>query len=213
MTLDLVGLAHHLDDALRQRGGIGGMRDGDLDDGELVAAHARDRVRLAHQRPQPLGHHLEQPVAGGMAERVVHGLEVVEIEHVDRHHLAAPDAREGLLEALVEEHAVGKPGQRIVQRHVHDLGLGAPLLGDVLVRGDDAAARHLLRRHGNGAAVAELADVVRPAPSGQALTHPAQQLRRARCRNSSRRRPAGPRSACRGMPGSTWSADRPYISA
>ena len=108
----------------------------DLHDGELVAAHARDGVGLAHQRAQPVGHHLQQLVAGGMAQRVVDVLEVVEVEQVDRHHLAALDARERLLEPLVEQHAVGQVGQRVVQRHVRDLGLGAALLGDVLVRGD-----------------------------------------------------------------------------
>ena len=43
----------------------------DLHDGELVAAHAGDGVGLAHQRAQPIGHHLQQLVAGRMAERVV----------------------------------------------------------------------------------------------------------------------------------------------
>ena len=37
-----------------------------------------------------------------------------------------------LLQPLVEQHAVGQAGQRIVQRHVRDLGLRAALLGDVL---------------------------------------------------------------------------------
>ena len=58
VAVDLVGLAHRLDDALRQRGGIGRLGDGDLHDGELVAAHARDGVGLAHQRAQAVGHHL-----------------------------------------------------------------------------------------------------------------------------------------------------------
>ena len=89
-AVEIVGRAHRLDDAQRQHGGIRRLRDGDLQDRELVSAHARDRVRLPHQGAQALRHHLQQLVAGGMAERVVHGLEVVEIEQVDRHHLAAP---------------------------------------------------------------------------------------------------------------------------
>ena len=87
---------------------------------------------------------LQQLVAGGMAQRVVDGLEVVEVEQVDGHDLAALDARQRLLEPLVEQHAVGQAGQRIVQRHVRDLGLRAALLGDVLVRGDRAAVGHRL---------------------------------------------------------------------
>ena len=61
-----------------------------LHDGELVAAHARDGVGLAHQSAQPIGHHLQQLVADGMAERVVDVLEVVEVEDVGGDDLAAP---------------------------------------------------------------------------------------------------------------------------
>ena len=72
-------------------------------------------------------------------------LEVVEIEQMGGHDLAALDAGQRMLEPLVEQHAVGQVGQRVVQRHVRDLGLGAALLGDVLVRGDGAAVGHRLR--------------------------------------------------------------------
>ena len=101
---------------------------------------------------------LQELVAGGMAEGVVHGLEVVEIEQVDRHHLAAPDAGERVLEPLVQQHAVGQVGQRVVQRHVHDLGLRAALLGDVLVRDDVAAVRRLTIGDVDDAPVGELMD-------------------------------------------------------
>ena len=141
---------------MRQRGGIRRLGDADLHDGELVAAHAGDGVGLAHQRAQPIGHQLQQLVAGRMAQRVVDVLEVVEVEQVGGHDLAALDARQRLLQALVEQHAVGQAGQRVVQRHVRDLGLRAALLGDVLVRGDGAAVGHRLHGHGDVAAVAQL---------------------------------------------------------
>ena len=101
---------------------------------------------------------LQQLVAGRMAQRIVDGLEVVEVEQVYRHHSAASGAGERVLEPLVEQHAVGEVRQRIVQGHVHDLGLGAALLGDVLVRGDDAAVAQALPGHGDAAAVGERAD-------------------------------------------------------
>ena len=94
-----------------------------LHDGELVAAHARDRIGLAYQSAQPIGHHLQELVAGRMTQRVVDGLEVVEIENVRGHDLAAPDAGQRMLQPLVQKHAVGQPGQGVVQRHVRDLGL------------------------------------------------------------------------------------------
>ena len=89
-----------------------------------------------------------------MAERIVDGLEVVEVEQVRGHDLAALDAPQRVLEPLVEQHAVGQAGQRIVQRHVGDLGLRAALLGDVVMRGDGAAVGHRLGGHGDVAAVA-----------------------------------------------------------
>ena len=86
-------------------------------------------------------HNFEELVAGRMPESVVDRLEVVEVEQVHGHHIAAPHAGECVLEPLVEQHTVGQIGQRIVQRHVHDLGLGAALVGDVLVRDDACAVR------------------------------------------------------------------------
>ena len=73
----------------RQRAlGAGGVS---LDeDGELVAADAGDGVADAHAGAQPLADRHEQPVAGVVAEAVVHGLEVVEVDEEHRHGLVAP---------------------------------------------------------------------------------------------------------------------------
>ena len=72
-------------------GGFGRIRDRRLHDDELVAAHARDGVGLADQLAQPVGDDFQQLVAGGMAERIVHGLELIEIEMVNGDHLLAID--------------------------------------------------------------------------------------------------------------------------
>lgn len=176
VTVDVVGFAQQRDDAVGEDGGIGRAGDGDLDDGELVAPHAGNRVGLAHEGAQPRGHHAEQTVAGGVAEHVVDALEVVEIEHVQGHHFAAPDTGERLLQALVEEHAVGQPGERVMQRHVHDPGLRLALLGDVAVRRHDSAAGHHLRGDGDGAPVAEHAHEVRRALAAPAAGEEAQHV-------------------------------------
>ena len=47
-----------------------------------------------------------------------------------------------VFEPIVQQHAIGKAGQRIVVRHVLDLDLGLALLGDVLMGGDPAADGH-----------------------------------------------------------------------
>ena len=155
LAVDLVGLAQRIDDAQRQRGGVDRLRDRCLHDGEFVAAHARDRVGLADASPQPRGDHLEELVAGGMAQRIVDVLEEIEVEQMHGHDVVAFDARQRQLQPLVEQHAVGQAGQRVVQRHVRDLGLRAALLGDVLMGGDRAAVGHRLHRHRDVAPVVQ----------------------------------------------------------
>ena len=66
------------------------LRDALQQDGELVAAQARGGVHLAEGRAQPVGDADEQLVAGGVAQRVVDGLEVVEVDERDRDDLVVP---------------------------------------------------------------------------------------------------------------------------
>ncbi len=103
-------------------------------DQELVAADPGDLVARAHGGAQPVGHLLENGVAGGMAERVVDVLESIEIDRHQRQRLvglgglvqvpleqieecgAAPEVRQGValcqrldaLERLVARHDVVK---------------------------------------------------------------------------------------------------------
>ena len=86
-------------------------------DHELVAAQASDGVALPHRVLQPVAHGLEELVADGVAEGVVHILEVVEIddEH-GRDRAAATGACEQLVGAVEDEPAVWEPGQLVVQR-------------------------------------------------------------------------------------------------
>src|SRR5205823_14424112 len=55
-------------------------------------------------------------------------------------HDALPISRSlyGFVEALAEQHAVGKPSERVVGGQMRDLGLGAIALGDVHIGGDEA---------------------------------------------------------------------------
>ena len=74
---------------------------------------------------QPRGDRDQQLVADLVAEAVVDELEAVEVEEQDaRQPAAAAQARERLLEAVEEQHAVGQPGERVVQRAVADRVLG-----------------------------------------------------------------------------------------
>ena len=111
-------------------------RAADQQHAELVAAEARDRVRIAHRFAQQLGDFAQHAVAGEMAAGVVDDLEAVEIEvtqHVRR--LAAPRRFRGFVETAFELAAVHEAGQRIVRRLVRHLAMQAAQLGDVVHAG------------------------------------------------------------------------------
>ena len=124
-----------------------------LHDGEFVAAEPRHRVGAGHHALQPLGHRAKQRVADRMAERIVDALEAVEIEEHDRELVAA---LQRLFHLVLEQHAVRQIGQRIVPRHVNDLGLGLPALGDIFIGRDPAAVRGRRIEARDHSAVAEL---------------------------------------------------------
>ena len=80
-----------------------------------------------------------------MSQRVVDGLELVEVEHHDGDGAAVPlQALARFFEPRIEFRAVGKSRQHVMPRQVDDLGLRAPPLGDVFDDGDPAAAIHRL---------------------------------------------------------------------
>ncbi len=88
---------------------------------------------------EPLGQHLEHAVAGAVTEGVVHFLEAVHVEVQQRDAgAAAQRARDGLLQQMLELHAVRNLGERVVAGEVADAALGALAVGDV-ARHEDAA--------------------------------------------------------------------------
>ena len=101
---------------------------------------------------------------------------MIEIEQQRGHDLAALDAPQRILEPLVEQHAIGQARQRVVQRHVGDLGLGLALLGDVVMRGHGAAVGHRLGGHGDVAAIAQLVGILGHSLPGDALDPVSEQL-------------------------------------
>ncbi len=80
-----------------------------------------------------------------MAERVIHPLEVVEVDHHDGENvLGASGAIDGDLKAIAKQSASGKAGERIVMSDVIDVLLGAFALGKVV--GDSDVAGDALPR-------------------------------------------------------------------
>ena len=148
-------------------GGVGLLGIVELDDGEFVAAEPRQHVGFAERVLDPLGHLLEQFVAGRVPERVVDLLEAVEIHHEDVELLAAPAvARAGVFDLFDQRRAIGEARERVMMREIGDARLGTPTLGDVLVRRQPAAVRHRMPQDHDDAAVAELLDVGRSAELG-----------------------------------------------
>ena len=82
---------------------------------ELVAAQPCDRVALAQLLDEPVGDTLDDLVPGDQPQRIVDQLEPVEIDQHHRQQLAgATRPLDRLGQAVVEQQAVGQPGQRIV---------------------------------------------------------------------------------------------------
>ena len=142
VAIAIVGPAELAHDAGREACRLLGAVQRDLHHGELVAAEAGDEVRILHAAADAARHLLEQGIAHGMAEHVVDALELVEIDAVQRQHLALHHAGERAFHGLAEQHPVGEPGERVVSREIGDALLRAPPIGDVLVRRHPAAVRH-----------------------------------------------------------------------
>ena len=104
-----------------------------------------------------------------MAQRVVHRLEVIEIEAKRGNRTTALHAAQRFLHCTAEADAVGQTGERIVVRQERDLGLRAPALRDVLMRGNRRAIRQGAVGYGNDLAVAQLIDGVPRLAAGDGL--------------------------------------------
>ncbi len=124
----------------RRRGlGLGGLEVGVLQEhGELVAADPPDRVGFAHLRQQPLGHGDQHRIAGGVAEAVVHALEVVQVE-VDHAGRRAVPARQGdgPLHLADEGSAVEQGRQHVVVGQALGLGQASAHGPELLAQGLD----------------------------------------------------------------------------
>ena len=101
-------------------------------DGELVAAQTGDRVGAAQRLLQTRADLGQQPIADLVTERVVDVLEAIEIQQQHGHLLARPlRVFDRLLDPVVEQGAIGQPGQRVVQRHALELGFLQLAFGDI----------------------------------------------------------------------------------
>ena len=138
-----VDVVLQLESAQNPSGDVGGLRrvrNPVEQDGELVAAEAGNRVRRAHGALEALRHLPQDRVAGRVAEAVVDGLEIVQIDEHDADRPAAADrAHDGLLDAVCEQRSVGEACDGVVEGLVRELILERLALADVSTVQHDAA--------------------------------------------------------------------------
>ena len=118
--LQVEGQAERLEHALGHRHRVAVVEDVLAQDHELIAAEPGQRLVAAQGVTDPLGHRLEQLIAGAVAEAVVDHLEAVEVEEQHRHRAvgAAAEALERKLQVVQVEQAAGQSGQRVAQQLV-----------------------------------------------------------------------------------------------
>ena len=101
---------------------------------ELVATQAGEHVGAAHQRLHAVGDLDEQLVAGAVPERVVHDLEVIDVEVQDADHASVPTrGGDGSLELVAEGGPVREAGQLVAQRLLREARVGLAQAGVGLV--------------------------------------------------------------------------------
>ena len=129
---DLVRRAERSDDLLRAGGRIVRVLDLRQHHDEFIPALAADRVRAADARHEAPRHGLQQPVANHMAQAVVHVLEPIQVEEQHGQAMAVA-AGEGnrLGEPVVQQHAVGQVGQKVVLGQIDGPQRHRPHLADV----------------------------------------------------------------------------------
>ena len=121
---------------------------------EFVAADTGDEIALADGRAQSRRHRPQQRVAKGMTAGVVDGFEFIEIEQqYIQASSVGPLAGQQALHLSQQQHAIGRPGQLVVQRQLLDLVLGVLTRGHILMHGQPAAVAHRPGKDENDPAV------------------------------------------------------------
>src|SRR6476469_3260732 len=103
MPFDLVRLDDRVADALRERRSVRCLLHLRHDDGELIAAHARNDIKFARASTQSLADELQQLIADVMAKGIVNAFELIEIETENRQAFTALDAFDFVIELFKQQ--------------------------------------------------------------------------------------------------------------
>ena len=120
-TSRTIGSLERRQDPLSQLRRRVGLAQAALHDRELVAAEARQGVRIPQAGGDPFRHGDQQPIADDVAVAVVDQLEVIDVEEVQADELARPiGAAQRLIEPVGEQQTIGQVGERIMMSEVLD---------------------------------------------------------------------------------------------
>ena len=87
------------------------------EDGEFVATKARNRIAVAHGKPESPSYFLEDAVAALMAECVIDLLEPIKVKHEDCETLSSASSEKNcLFNSIPKENSIWKSAQMIVER-------------------------------------------------------------------------------------------------
>ncbi len=112
---DAEWLGEHLQHALGEVGGLLLALDLVEEDGELVSSHPGQGVARPERRLQTAHDRLKEMVADGVTEAVVDALEAVQVDEHEGQPASRPSRfDEAERQAVVEEHPIADPGERIV---------------------------------------------------------------------------------------------------
>ena len=125
MLVDLERRFQAVEDALRQFGRLVGLLDVGLDQGELVAAQARQRTEPRAVPAQAVGEGDQQLVAELVGVLLVDPLEIVEAQAQHCYPaLLAAGAVEDLVELLLQQLAVRQAGEEVVLGNAQQVVFG-----------------------------------------------------------------------------------------
>ncbi len=149
LTFDLDGKIERSQDSCRRVGGVRGAGHAVEENGELVSSEACDGVARANGDLQPSADLLQHFVTGRVAETVVHGLEVVQVDEHDGDLVhAAQRAHQGVLDTVGEQRTVGQLRHGVVESLMSKLLLERLALADVAAIEHDAVDVLVMKKVG-----------------------------------------------------------------
>ena len=156
MAVDVEGPSRRFDQLDSEHVRVTGCGADIHHDRKLVTAHSRRGAAAAKRRLESMRNLLEQLVAGGVTERIVDGLEAVEVDDQEREAAEAGRFLDAGRQPVLQHVPVGEARQRVMIGPIAKLVLQPREIGDVLVRRHPSAIAERLVDDGDDASRIEV---------------------------------------------------------